>query len=261
MKITKIAVAGALSFFGLLGLSSCNSTDEPVEQAEVVLFTSITDFNDDNYWTGCYDEAVGDVRVDGFSFSHEASSFTYDGVTYTSWKGFCPSRVNDTQEYADDWTNHQWACMTANPMGGIYMVGNSDSVVKDNPLDNDVCSVQMTNMGYFNPKFVYVNNSSYAYYCAKNGSSFNPAFTAKDELVLNIVGVRNGAMTAHLKMPLITRGQFLNQWIGLSLENLGTVDKVLFYMDSNVKNEYGLTVPAYFCMTNFGYTLPQSANN
>lgn len=261
MKLTQTAVVGALVLFASFGFTSCNSTDEPYEQAEFVALNTITDFNNDNYWANCYDEAIGSVRVDGFAFSHQASSFTYEGVTYTSWKGFCPSRVSDTQEYANDWTNHQWACMTTNPMGGVYLVGNSEAEVKENPLDNDVCSVQMTNMGYFNPKFVYVNNSSYAYYCAKNGSAFNPKFTETDEFVLNIVGVRNGAMTAHLKMPLMTKGQFLTQWIGLSLENLGTVDKVLFYVNSNVKNEYGLTVPAYFCITNFGYTLPLTAAN
>jgi len=258
MKITKIAAWGALYILSIMGFSSCDSDNGPQIQIETVSFMSITDFNSDDYWSKCYDETAGALRVGGFSFSHEASSFTWGDETYTSWNGFCPSKVNDTKEYADDWTSHQWACITANPYGGIYLVGNSGAEVKENPIENDVCSVEMNTGAYFNPQYVYVNNSSYAYYCAKNGSAFNKAFTSADNFMLHIVGVRNGVMTAHLKIPLMTNGQYLDQWLGLSLEGLGTVDKVLFYVDSTVKDSNGLTVPAYFCMTNFGYTLPQT---
>ena len=70
-----------------------------------------------------------------------------------------------------------------------------------------------------------------------------------------------GTMTVHLQYPLIYNGQYLDQWGFITLEQLGTVDEVLFYVDSTKKNSYGLTVPAYFCLTDFVYNLPQAANS
>lgn len=246
-----ISAIAVNSFF-----TACNDDSDDVAMPEVVDFEPLSTQMTNSYWSYCYDTSVGAVRVDDFSFSHSASAFEYDGVTYNEWSGFCPSKVDDITEHADDWVNNQWACMTQNPYGGIYLVGNSGSVVNEDPLSNTTCSVEMTNHGYFMPTFVYVNNSSYAYYCAKNGSAFNAAFTAQDELILNIVGVCDGAKTAHLKMPLIKNGNALTQWVGVSLESLGTVDKVLFYVDSTSKGAYGLNVPSYFCISSLGYYLP-----
>lgn len=260
MNMTKTAAIAAILFAGATVFTSCNSNDEPGISAELVDLNSITDFNQAGYWSDCYNEAIGAVRAGGFAFSHQASSFTYGDQTYTTWSGFCPSKVNDNQEYPTDWVNHQWASIVPNPMGGIYLVGYSDAMVNENPVENKTCSIEMTNFGRFNPKFVYVSNSSYTYYCAKNGSpGFSDPFTATDELILNVVGVLNGTKTGHIKAPLIARGQYLTQWGALSLESLGTVDQVLFYLDSTAKDkEYGIKVPTYFCISGFGYTLPES---
>lgn len=260
MKFLKYGFLIASALVANSVVTSCNDDNNEYGLPEVVDFTGIQ-MNANNYWTGCYDVAQGAIRVGGFSFSHSASAFEYDGVTYSEWSGFCPSKVSDITEHADNWVDNQWACMTVNPNGGVYFVGNSGAKVSEDPLSNTTCTVEMTNHGYFEPSFVYVNNSSYAYYCAKNGSAFNAAFTTSDELVLNIVGVRNGAMTNRLKMPLIKNGSYLTQWIGISLEQLGTVDQVLFYVDSTSKGQHGLNVPAYFCITNFAYYLPESSTN
>lgn len=263
MKTIKYGAIMAVSMAAVFGLSSCNSDPEPSPELYLVSMSSVSnEMNQDSYWSYCYDEAIGAVKTGGFAFSHEASSTVWEGVTHSSWKGFCPSRVNDTKDYSDGvWTDHQWAAIAANPNNGLFLVGNSGAEVSSNPLDNTTCSLEMQSGDYFKPAFAYVCNSSYAYYVAKNGNEFCPAFTAKDDLTLNIVGVRNDAMTAHLKMPLIKEGQYLTQWIGVSLENLGTVDKVLFYVDSSSKGMYGLNVPAYFCITDFAYTLPETAAN
>lgn len=261
MKTIKSRLILAVSAAAVFGFSSCNSDPEPGAPLNIVSLSDLSmEFNSDNYWSLCYDEGVGAVKVDGFAFSHSASSFSWGDEVYTSWSGFCPSRVNDTKEYKDDWTAHQWAAIAPNPNNGYFLVGNSGADVSTDPLANTTCTLEMTSLGYFNPAFIYVCNSSYAYYVAKNGNEFCPAFTSADELVLNIVGERNGVMTAHLKMPLIANGQFLTQWVGVSLENLGTVDKILFYVDSTSKGNYGLNVPAYFCLTDFAYTLPETGS-
>lgn len=259
MKILKSFALASAAFCAIAGLSSCNSDSTPAEPIFLIDFnqTDIS-FNNDNYWMGCYDASAGNFISEGFSFSHNAWADVWDGISYPAWNGFCPSRVNDNREYVDEWTNHQWGCMPQNPYGGIYLVGNSESAVSENLLENNKCVMRMTDHRQFNPKYAYVTNSSYTYYCAKNGSNFNEKFTADDNFVLHVVGVLNGKVTGHMKYPLITKGQFLDQWAFITFEPLGTVDEVLFYVDSTAKNSYGLTVPAYFCITNFSYNLPSS---
>ena len=257
MKTIKCGLFLTLSMAAVFGLSSCVGNSEPATPPSVISFSSISeDFNDNGYWKDCYDVNVGAVQAGGFAFSHKANATEWDGVVYSSWKGFCPSRVNDTTDHGDDWTSHQWAATSPNPMNAIFLVGNSEAEVKENPLDNTTCTLQMTSNGYFKPAYVYVCNSSYTYYVAKNGNAFCQPFTSTDEMILNIVGVRGGAITAHLKLYLAKNGLYLNSWSGVSLEQLGTVDKVLFYVDSTSKGAYGLNVPAYFCIADFGYTLP-----
>lgn len=258
MKLVK-SFAVALSL--CLSLSSCLGDSDPQEPViQLDLNNAIIDFNQAGYWNDCYNPAAGNIEYGVFSFSHSAWADVWDGVSYPAWKGFCPSKVNDNKDYQGDWTDHQWGCMPINPYGGVYIVGNSESAVSENELENNKCVLRMTTYGKFNPKYAYVTNSSYTYYCAKNGSAFNEAFTANDNFVLHIVGVKSGAVTAHLKYALISGGMFLDQWAYITLEPLGTVDEILFYVDSTAKNSYGLTVPAYFCITNFAYNLPSAEN-
>lgn len=258
MKFLKYGLYVAATLLLNSVFTSCSDDDNIDDFPEVVDFQALSMDMENDYWTKCYDMTVGAVRVDGFAFSHSAMSFDYDGTIYSEWSGFCPSKVNDISDHENDWVSNQWACISENPYEGIYLVGNSGSQVSEDPLSNTTCSVEMINHGFFKPSFVYVNNSSYAYYCAKNGSDFNEPFTAQDNLMLYIIGQRSGAMTAQLKVPLIQNGLFLTQWIAVSLEQLGIVDKVLFYVDSTSKGPYGLNVPSYFCITNFGYNFVET---
>ena len=256
MKSFKFFAVAAICACSIFGFTSCNSDDGPsIELYQIDLEKAQIEFNPDNYWADCYNAAAGDIKVGNFSFSHKAWADEWDGVSYPAWKGFCPSKVNDNAEHADDWVAHQWACLPGNPNDIVYLVGNSEAVVSENPLANDKCSLSV-NEGYFIPQYAFVANSTYAYYAAKNGTAFNSKFTATDNFVLNVVGVRNGVMTKQLKYPLMAGGQFLLDWAYISLAELGTVDKVLFYIDSTQKNAYGLTVPSYFCLTSFVYSLP-----
>ena len=260
MKTIKSFALAAISAFAAVGFSSCNSTDSPAEPIYVIdLNVSDFTFNSDNYWADCY--TAGNINTPLFVLSHSSWADEWDGISYPAWNGFCLSRVNDNQDYESDWVDHQWACIPQNPNNGLYLVGNSEAVVHENPLENNKCSIRMSSHGLFNPKYAYVTNSSYTYYCAKNGSAFSEPFTADDNFVLHVVGVRGGVMTAHLQYPLIYNGIYLDQWALIALEQLGTVSEVIFYVDSTKKNSYGLTIPAYFCMTDFMYNLPATANN
>lgn len=257
LEIKQIAIYG-MSVLTALAFSACNSDDQTGVTAYSVDLDNEFAFNADNYWVDCYNPSEGSFEAGPFEFSHAAWADVWDGVSYPAWNGFCPSKVNDNSDHSDDWVANQWACMAPNPMNGVFLVGNSESIVNDNPLDNDKCSISMTSHGYFNPLYAFVTTSSYAYYAAKNGTAFNQPFTSQDNFVLNVVGVKNGVMTGRLKFGLMAGGQFLTDWAFISLEQLGTVDQVLFFVDSTQKNSYGLTVPAYFCLTGFSYNLPSS---
>lgn len=257
MKTIKTLALAAFSALVALGFSSCNTKDAPAEPLFVLdLNEANLSFNVNNYWADCY--SAGNINASPFMFTHSAWADEWDGVSYPAWNGFCPSKVNDNRDYASDWAAHQWACIPQNPSNGLYLVCNSESTVSENPLENNKCSIRMQSGSAFNPKGAYVTNSSYTYYCAKNGSAFNEAFTMDDNFVLHVVGVRFGTITAHLQYPLIYNGQYLDQWGFITLEQLGTVDEVLFYVDSTKKNSYGLTIPAYFCLADFMYNLPGS---
>ena len=253
MKITKflaIALVGAIA----AGFTACTDSDDPVNIGMVNL-TSITDFNSQNYWAKCYDLSATSVVADGFTFSHQAESTVWDGIEYKSWKGFCPSRVDDTKEHADNWIDNQWGCIYPNPDNAMYFVCNTNSVVSENPLDNTDCVIRKVDGSAFAPYFIYVTNSTYFYYSAKNGSAFQSAFTDKDWARLYIVGVRAGAVTGKITVNLALGQRFLEQWAPVALESLVEVDSIYFYFDSSQKNSYGITVPTYFCLSSLAYKI------
>lgn len=249
-RLIAIAVTAAMT----TGLYSC-SNDEPTITFDIVNIGEITDFNTENYWSKCYDISTTAINVNGFTFSHGAQSTVYDGIEYKSWKGFCPSRVNDTKEHADNWINYQWACNVDNPNNAIFFVCNTNSVVSDNPLENTDCVLKKIDGSTFEPLFIYVANSTYFYYSAKNGSSFQSAFTEKDWAKLHIVGAKNGVFVKDITVTLADGQRFLEFWAPVSLESLGEVDSIYFYFDSNMKNSYGITVPTYFCLSSLAYKI------
>ncbi len=257
MNSIKSFFVAAVASCALLGMQSCVKNDTPSVPATYVDLNSANiPYTTAGYWAYCYDIATGNLVVDGVSFSHKAWADEWDGVSYPAWNGFCPSKVSDTEDHKDDWTQNQWACVVPNPMNYVYLVGNSESVVSENPLDNNKCAIRMNNYGRFTPQYISVTNSTYTYYCAKDGSAFNEPFTAEDNFMLHIVGVRSGVMTGHMRLMMINNLQFLTQWYPVDLSGFGEVDELLFYVDSTKKNSYGLTVPAYFCVGGFAYSLP-----
>lgn len=255
MKSIRSFFVAALASCALGGMQSCVSTDGTSMPVNFVdLSSADIKFDEGGYWAGCY--TPGNFVADGITFTHNAWADVWDGVSYPAWNGFCPSKVNDNADYKDDWTNHQWACMPYNSMNVVYLVGNSEATVSENAIDNNKCVIRRGYNSFFTPQYISVTNSSYTYYCAKNGSAFNEPFTAEDELVLHIVGTRGSAVVGHLRLYLIKELQFLTQWYPVDLSGFGEVEELLFYIDSTQKNSYGLTIPAYFCLGGFAYSLP-----
>ena len=63
-----------------------------------------------------------------------------------------------------------------------------------------------------------------------------------------------------MKLYMIKDLQFLTMWYPVDLSGFGEIDELLFYADSTMKNSYGLTIPAYFCVGGFAYTLPSETS-
>ncbi len=253
MKITKFL---AIAFTSVMaaGFTACNDSDDPVSLGMVDI-SKITDFNSQNYWAKCYDISATTINVDGFTFSHAAESTVWDGIEYKSWKGFCPSRVNDTKEHADNWVDNQWGCIVDNPDNAMFFVCNTNSVVSGNPLENTDCVIRKADGSTFAPYLIYVTNSTYFYYAAKNGSAFQSPFTDNNWARVYIVGAKSGVVTGKITVNLAIGTRYLEAWAPVALESLGEVDSIYFYFDSNMKNSYGITVPTYFCLSSLAYKI------
>lgn len=220
-----------------------------------------TQFNYDantGAWTGCYTPADNDLLTYGnVNFSHSGGT----SYGYPVWKGFCPSVSTDTRQYADaDWTDHQWSVMGGAGMlveagafltrpGAPFMVGCWDVTEDTEAIPaSPSLKVQPVNGVQFIPVRIYVNNSTYAYYCMRDGSSFNRAFTDTDKFIVKAIGVRGGQQTGSVEIPLAADGAFVTSWQAADLTPLGTVDYVYFQMSSTDTGQWGMNNPAYFCV-------------
>ena len=123
MTFKHIFLAGA-AMAVTASFSSCVTDDK---DANTEWLPSFTAFNEQGYWNECYNTANTYVDINGIRLSHSATAFEWDGVTYYSWYGFCPSRSTDNADYTGaDWTEHQWSSITGGGVAGEgtpYVVG------------------------------------------------------------------------------------------------------------------------------------------
>ncbi|MFR7707949.1 MAG: DUF4465 domain-containing protein [Alistipes inops] len=59
-----------------------------------------------------------------------------------------------------------------------------------------------------------------------------------------------GTQTSTASFRLAEGEQVLGTWAGFDLSPLGEVSRVVFSIESNDVGEYGLNVPAFFCIDN-----------
>ncbi len=269
-------ILSALAISATLAFTSCDDSEtgfENIEYRQVdILFdtNSQIEYGQAGEWTGCYDDQkAGSLNYQGFHFSHTASTTEYDGVTYYSWYGFCPSVSTDNEDYtaSGNFTDHQWASITggaAEGYGKPYMScfwNTSDPVDKTpfNPINGEANGdgfyVPSVYISYehgqpFVPFEIYVTNSSYGYYSMKNGSAFNHAFTADDWCKLHITGYNGGVKTATVDVDLAKGTDLLDTWKRVDLTTLKSVDMIVFTMSSSDSGQWGMNNAAYFCIDN-----------
>lgn len=107
---------------------------------------------------------------------------------------------------------------------------------------------------------VYLTNAAYTYYSMLNGDQFmGSAFKQGDWYKLIFKGTKPDGTTAEKEIYLAdyrsdnASEQYIStDWKWYDLSSLGVITKLSITVDGSRKNSYGLTIPAYFCMDQFG---------
>jgi hypothetical protein len=236
------------------GFAACSDDDD----FDVTINVANAGFQYDanGVWADVYTNNA--VAVDGFNFSHTGGGTEYDGVTYYSWAGFCPSKCSDTTDYSSTTfvSNHEWNSITgAGVTGSEYMVGFwSSSETAATPNEAGTYITYGTN-GTFKPSEVYVTNNTYAYYTMLNGNSFSTQFTDDSWFILTIHGSLNNVETGSVNVALANGTDILKNWTRVNLSPLGTVDRIYFTMTSSDTGQWGMNTPGYFCLDRLSINL------
>lgn len=265
MKNIAALFVGAMAAFSM---TSCLSNDSEDSGYPILFQFTFADssYGSNDVWNKVYDTTQGAFDVATLlKFSHSASAYEYDGVKYSSWYGFCPSKVSDIADYTEEgWTNHQWAAYTTeiDTTNPGYIVGFWD-VREDtkNYVSNPSCYIDLVKPA--SPVAMTIGNTTWSYFALKNGTAFNKAFTTEDTFKLIVKGVRSGAVTGTVTLNLAAKGWILDQWVSVSLLSLGEVDRIYFQMESTDSGAYGMNNPAFFAIKNmiFNYeTYPLTSN-
>ncbi len=209
--------------------------------------------------TFTYSEDIEAIESQCFLFLHYAMS------DYDTWWGFTTSNsVNNTNRSG---LKYQWSNMAK---GGLALA--EDGRVKVDEAGQPVVSADMPYIvGYYspymsarpvdlifndnrlyNPKSVYVNLNTYAYYSIVDGDALARAFRNGDKFTLTIHGVQNDdtEKTVDVTLASYTNGDLTTTrgWKKVDLTVLGTVKEIYFTMNSTDSGTYGMNTPGYFCL-------------
>ncbi len=215
------------------------------EEEENIYFVSTDTLagqcTDNGVWSACYTDNSG-FDLDGLHFSHASSE-----DPYRVWSGFCPSVVRDTEEYSDsEWPDHQWATIAGHSVQGDYSA--SYLVAYWDATDEDSCTITGTGGITFMPYDVYVSNTTWGYYAMTNGSAFSDPLPGDGWFMLTITGYRKGIVTGSVDVYLAYKGVVSSKWNKVKLKSLGLIDEMVFTLSSSDTGEWGMSVPAYFCI-------------
>ncbi len=101
----------------------------------------------------------------------------------------------------------------------------------------------------------YVNNSTYAMLTMRDGDSFSSPLGYENNgwFKLVITGIdKDGSETGNVEFYLAdfrnsSSNGIVTEWTKVDLHSLGMVNKLRFDLKASAENEYGISVPAYFC--------------
>lgn len=246
--------------------TSCNDKDdEPTDKLAVeYTFTFSSDnFNGQGYWKDVYNTEIGNFGVTSdlgtatAILTHSASADEWDGVKYYSFVGFCPTMVNDRNDYSasGDWASHQWSTIATLADNQTYLIAHWDvSETAETALSARSCGIDLGNG--CQPVSIKVSNTSWGYWAMKNGSAFSKAFGASDWCILTVHGVGYDRTERTIDVYLAKNGDIMKDWITVDLTPLGSCGSLYFTMSSSDTGQWGMNNPAYFALSamNLVYT-------
>ncbi len=237
-----------------MGLTACD--DDPVFTITMDMANAKVEYSESGVWKGCQDAEAGAFTCSTLQFTHQATASQW-GV---SWTGFCPSRVSDNSNPNGDF-NRAWGSMSKGGVKGEgtpYVVGFWNTMEGENP-ENPSLKIDLTDGAAFAPQYVYVNNTSLAYYLVQEGNQFSKPFAAGDWFKIQFIGVtEDGKVSAPVEAYLAdyrsekeSERYILNEWKMVDLKPLtvnGPVKYIYIQMASSDSGQWGMNTPAYFAI-------------
>lgn len=252
MKTLRTVGKCVVAMFVATSMVACDNGDEPTDDIVLNLSKCSVNYEANGAWVDAYNVDVTQVELGGFEFSHIGIATEWDGIVYTSYYGFVPSRSSDNADHSsDDWVQYQWGSITGGGVSGKgspFVLGSWNVMEDLSTVPAPYLSITYGGQA-FDPEEVYITNSAYGYYAMKNGSAFSKKFGVDDWMYLHIIGVKGGVETGKVDVALAANGQLLDRWERVGLDALGDeVDMIYFQFSSSDSGQWGMNNPAYFCL-------------
>lgn len=183
--------------------------------------------------------------------------------SYNSWSGFAYSNVSSGEYENAAGLNNQYrsafggGALGSNAFAVSYTFGASSATILN---DEDGSSITGC----------YVTNNAWLYHAATTGeitADDTEPFKLGDYFKLNISGITANGDTNHIeyyladyRMQDTNEHYILNTWEWVDLSSLGIVSDLQFSVNGSRSNNWGETLPAYFCLDNLGMSYVLDSN-
>lgn len=200
------------------------------------------------------DDGNGNNVYDGILYTEKDANFgsyfnDFAGGQwpYDSWGGFAFSsnKVLDDTEDPMDYRYQFSAYVTkASKFAIAFDMGGRNGGTHERPF--------ITFNKEVSPVSAMIANSNKGYhYCANNPSGVDNFY-----FKLRITGYKGETKTGEAEVELAANGSALADWKEVDLKAFGKTDRLEFTFDSNDNHpEYGLNVPAFFCIDDIKFTV------
>ena len=103
---------------------------------------------------------------------------------------------------------------------------------------------------------LYITNTSYTSSVCLHGNAYSEALGADDYYKVIVKSVdKDNEVIATAEFYLAKGGKLVEGWNKWDLTSLGKVTTLQFDVDSNVTNEYGISIPKYFAIDDIAVTM------
>lgn len=207
-------------------------------------FESIDLTKADSFWNG-QDESKGFLNGNAFYRNNY-------NATWMIWNGFGVSNMKDsiTPGYLNQYSAR--SANGANYTNQYAVVSQKGTVVLNNPQVIEGC---------------YINNGTYPAISMSEGDGFAKQFggpSGNDEDYFRIIATGHSGVNvktdtfylADYRFADNSKDYIVNEWTYFSLSNLGSVDSIVFSLESTDTGQHGMNTPAFFCMDNFNAPAP-----